>query len=215
MKKDKKVKDTKKPLTRNEVRRIRYQIYRDAGYSVEEASRLRSRSLDVSTVRLTKTGSIDKRTRVYKSMVSERYTEKRFDKYKENIKYTSTDDKTFLNKDINDTTLSDWGYLTYHKEDEIYDSKRAKYRDDTARMVKYISKDMKVNNKQAQYMLYYMLSNDLTYFEAKEQMYVDPLFEIYRTTRSVKKYRKTKNLDRKLSKIPEIRPINLNKMRGK
>ncbi len=71
----------------------------------------------------------------------------------------------------NDTVLSRWGMYSQDK----------RYRDETARIVKMIMDDMRINSKQAYYMLYYMVSNNITDYErAKEDMYVDENFEIYR-----------------------------------
>jgi hypothetical protein len=70
----------------------------------------------------------------------------------------------------NDTVLSRWGM---YSEDE-------RYRDETARIAKMIEKDMDINTKQAYYMLYYMVTNNIEDYErAKEDMYVDENFEIY------------------------------------
>ena len=77
----------------------------------------------------------------------------------------------------NDTVLSRWGMYT---QDE-------RYREDTARMVKKIQEDMKINNDQAYYMLYYMVSNNISYDRAKEDMKVDERFEMYRSTRRRRK----------------------------
>ncbi|HEY8362386.1 MAG TPA: LacI family DNA-binding transcriptional regulator [Tissierellaceae bacterium] len=71
----------------------------------------------------------------------------------------------------NDTVLSRWGMYSWDE----------RYRDETARIAKLIEKDMNINTKQAYYMLYYMVSNNITDYErAKEDMYVDENFEIYR-----------------------------------
>lgn len=71
----------------------------------------------------------------------------------------------------NDTVLSRWGMY----------SQDPRYRDETARIVKMIEDDMHINSKQAYYMLYYMVSNNIQDYErAKEDMYVDENFEIYK-----------------------------------
>lgn len=71
----------------------------------------------------------------------------------------------------NDTVLSRWGMYTQDK----------RYKDYTASIVNMIKKDMHINTDQAYYMLYYMVSNNITDYErAKEDMYVDENFEIYR-----------------------------------
>jgi len=71
----------------------------------------------------------------------------------------------------NDTVLSRWGMYSQDK----------RYRDETARIAKLIEKDMNINTKQAYYMLYYMVTNNIEDYErAKEDMYIDENFEIYR-----------------------------------
>jgi len=71
----------------------------------------------------------------------------------------------------NDTVLSRWGMYTHDK----------RYKDYTASIVNMIKQDMHINTDQAYYMLYYMVSNNITDYErAKKDMYVDENFEIYR-----------------------------------
>lgn len=71
----------------------------------------------------------------------------------------------------NDTVLSRWGMYTHDK----------RYKDYTASIVNMIKQDMNINTDQAYYMLYYMVSNNITdYEQAKRDMYVDENFEIYR-----------------------------------
>lgn len=82
--------------------------------------------------------------------------------------------KNKMDKLPNDTVLSRWGMYTHDK----------RYKDETAKIVKMIMDDMKINSDQAYYMLYYMVSNNITDYErAKADMYVDENFEIYRTKR--------------------------------
>ena len=70
----------------------------------------------------------------------------------------------------NDTVLSRWGMYTHDK----------RYKDYTASIVNMIKQDMRINTDQAYYMLYYMVSNNITDYErAKEDMYIDENFEIY------------------------------------
>ena len=78
--------------------------------------------------------------------------------------------KNKMDRVPNDTVLSRWGMYTQDK----------RYRDYTANIVNMIKQDMNINTDQAYYMLYYMVSNNITDYErAKEDMYVDENFEIY------------------------------------
>ena len=82
--------------------------------------------------------------------------------------------KNFMATKPNDTVLRRWGMYTHDK----------RYKDYTASIVKMIMDDMKINEDQAYYMLYYMVSNDLDDYElAKRDMMVDKNFEIYKTKR--------------------------------
>ncbi len=82
--------------------------------------------------------------------------------------------KNKMDKLPNDTVYTRWGMYCHDK----------RYKDETAKIVKMIMDDMKINLDQAYYMLYYMVSNNITDYErAKADMYVDENFEIYRTKR--------------------------------
>ena len=76
-----------------------------------------------------------------------------------------------MNRLPNDTVLTRWGMYCHDK----------RYKDYTASIVKMIMDDMGINSDQAYYMLYYMVSNNITDYErAKRDMAVDENFEMYR-----------------------------------
>lgn len=76
-----------------------------------------------------------------------------------------------MNRLPNDTVYTRWGMYCHDK----------RYKDYTASIVKMIMDDMQINSDQAYYMLYYMVSNNITDYErAKADMYVDENFEIYK-----------------------------------
>jgi hypothetical protein len=80
------------------------------------------------------------------------------------------DYKEKMDSVVNDTVLSRWGMYT---QDE-------RYKNDTMKMINQIKNDMKINDKQAAYMLYYLVSNNITdYDRAKEDMKIDKNFEMY------------------------------------
>ena len=82
--------------------------------------------------------------------------------------------KNYMATKPNDTVLTRWGMYTHDK----------RYKDYTASIVKMIKDDMKINDDQAYYMLYYMVSNNIDEYErAKRDMMVDKNFEIYKTKR--------------------------------
>jgi len=79
--------------------------------------------------------------------------------------------KNYMSTKPNDTVYSRWGMYTQDN----------RYKDYTASIVNMIKQDMHINTDQAYYMLYYMVSNNITDYErAKKDMYVDENFEIYR-----------------------------------
>ena len=95
-------------------------------------------------------------------------------KPKVNIDKKIVDYKNYMAKIPNDTVLTRWGMYTHDK----------RYKDYTASIVKMIKDDMKINDDQAYYMLYYMVSNNIDdYDRAKRDMMVDKNFEIYKTKR--------------------------------
>ena len=82
--------------------------------------------------------------------------------------------KNYMATKPNDTVHRRWGMYTHDE----------RYRDYTASIVKMIMKDMQINEDQAYYMLYYMVSNNIDDYElAKRDMMVDEKFEIYRRKR--------------------------------
>ena len=79
--------------------------------------------------------------------------------------------KNYMAEKPNDTVLTRWGMYTHDP----------RYKDYTASIVKMIKDDMQINDDQAHYMLYYMVSNDLDDYDlAKDDMMVDEKFEFYK-----------------------------------
>ena len=79
--------------------------------------------------------------------------------------------KNYMATKPNDTVLRRWGMYTHDE----------RYKDYTASIVKMIMDDMKINDDQAYYMLFYMVSNDLDDYDiAKDDMMVDEKFEFYK-----------------------------------
>ncbi|HNV62175.1 MAG TPA: hypothetical protein PKN54_04420 [Candidatus Cloacimonas acidaminovorans] len=188
----------------NEIQRIRYKLYREAGYSVAEARKLRKQSLDVSVIKTKKVDGREvlvKNKDFYKTILpiktAKRVSikierekkreekriakiEKRYNTWKRQVAKVSED---------NNTVLSDWGYMTRAiiprvetinvKFDEDY-NRGMYYKEKTARLAKYIQKDMKLSNEDhAYYVLWYMRTYDISYAQAKEDFAIDPNFEMY------------------------------------
>jgi len=89
---------------------------------------------------------------------------------RDNINSKILEYKNYMSTKPNNTVYSRWGMYTQDK----------RYKDYTASIVNEIMMDMDINEDQAYYMLYYVISNDIDYERAKRDMMVDPKFEIYR-----------------------------------
>lgn len=134
-------------------------IAKKAGVSVSTVSR---------TLNKPETVSQSTRLRVLKA-INELDYKPRVNLNKKILEY-----KNYMAEKPNDTVLRRWGMYTHDE----------RYKDYTASIVKMIMDDMKINEDQAYYMLYYMVSNDLDDYElAKRDMMVDKNFEIYKTKR--------------------------------
>jgi len=95
-------------------------------------------------------------------------------KPKVNIDKKILEYKNYMATKPNDTVLKRWGMYTHDK----------RYKDYTASIVKMIMDDMQINEDQAYYMLYYIVSNNIDDYErAKRDMMVDEKFEIYKRKR--------------------------------
>ena len=162
----------------NEVRRIRYRLYRDLGYTPSEAQAMRGRSVDISHIRVdSKTGKI-KKGKVYKEKLKT-VDVVNYEKEYRNLINTKPSGRV----DDSESVYQGWGYRTQDR----------RVRDHTAKYVKKIQNDMGINNDQAYFMLYYMTENNISYERAKADMMVNKEFELYAKARGqVKNRRKRK-----------------------
>ena len=162
MRKTKKQKPIKR--SRNEVAKIRYQMLREAGYTVDEARKLRYQKLDVSDVKI-KDKKIVK-NRKYQQILKTLKVENKYSNYNQE-----------MIKVKNDTVYSRWGMLTQDK----------RYKNKTAEVVQFIKKDMKIKDDQAYYVMWFMHTNNLSYRQTKEQLMTDSNFEKYRKIKGKRK----------------------------
>ena len=131
-------------------------IAEKAGVSVSTVSRTLNKPEKVSQ---------STRLRVLKIIIELDY------KPRVNINKKILEYKNYMATKPNDTVLRRWGMYTHDK----------RYKDYTASIVKMIMDDMKINEDQAYYMLFYMVSNDLDDYDlAKDDMMVDEKFEYYK-----------------------------------
>ena len=142
---------------RNETYKKRYHVLREMGYSAKDASRLRSRALDVDSIKLDDDGNVIKKNN-----------------FKRTVRTHTVE--TYINDmstKKNDTVNTRWGMYTHDK----------RYKDDTAKTVRIIQRDLRINNKQAYYFLYIMTTNGLTYEQTKQQLMSNQQFEMYRRSK--------------------------------
>ena len=143
---------------RNEILRIRYQLYRDMGYSSKVASKLRGKSLDVTPLKTSKkTGKVIK-GKAYKNIRSTLIGPKDVNRFVDNARTIK-----------NDTTYSRWGMLTQDP----------RYRDNTAKQVKALQYEHNLTTNQSYYFLHYMTVNNVSYKLAKKELLSSKEFEIY------------------------------------
>ena len=163
-----------KKLTQAEIYKLRYHIYRKAGYSPTEARKMRSRKLDVEGLEL-ENGKVPFESKSFKKIV-------------DNVDYSKNIDnfRDYYNKNVvgdnNDTTYSPWGAITHDK----------RYKDKTARVVKKLQERHNLSINQGYYMLYMMTTHNMSYQTAVSELLSNEQFEMYRKSKSLKTNRKRK-----------------------
>ncbi len=137
----------------NEIRRIRYAIFRAAGYTPQEASRLRSRAIDVRDI------SLDENGKVKKGLNFKRKTQE-----------VEVDLGVNYFKGLeNDTVYSQFGMITQDK----------RYKDRTMQVVRAIQHDTGANEKQSFYLLWFMIESGMSYKAAKRELLSSKQWELY------------------------------------
>ena len=154
---------TSKP-SRNEIYKIRYNLYREAGYSPSEARRLRGRALDIGNLRLNRDGSVPKDSEVFQDISKNLNVGKSANEHKEYL-YTLPFHETLY--EVKDG--KSWGMYTHDD----------RYKDDTMRIVKQIQNNLNISNDQAFYFFYIMVQYNKTYDEVKRELLSSKEFEMY------------------------------------
>ncbi len=148
--------------SKNEIRRIRYALLREAGYSPKEASRLRSRAIDVRNIQLDKNGKIKKGLN-----------------YKRKTREVGVDlGVNYFRGLENNTVYSQFGMITQDK----------RYKDRTMKVVHAIQLDTGANEKQSFYLLWFMFESGMSYEEAKRELLSSKKWEIYATKQGSVKF---------------------------
>ncbi len=148
--------------SKNEIRRIRYALLREAGYSPKEASRLRSKPIDVRNIQLDKNGKIKKGLNYKRKSIS-----------------IGVDlDVNYFKGLENNTVYSQFGMITQDK----------RYKDKTMKVVQAIQRDTGANEKQSFYLLWFMFESGMSYEEAKRELLSSKKWEIYATKQGSVKF---------------------------
>ena len=163
-----------KKLSQAEIYKIRYHIYRKAGYSAAEARKLRSRKLDIEGLSL-ENGEVPSKNKTFKKLVENIDYNKKIDNFRDYY-YKNVDG------DKNDTVYSSWGAITHDK----------RYKDKTARVVKKLQERHNLSINQGYYMLYMMTTHNMSYQTAVSELLSNEQFEMYRKSKSLKTNRKRK-----------------------
>lgn len=145
----------KKKLTRNERAKIRYQLYRDAGYSVQEARVLRHYAyIDISGIK------IDRNTR--KVIKKRNY---------QNVKGAVVIDNTMtrMRRIENTSVFTQHGFLLSNSET------KGEYNE----VVRKIKMRDKMTTNQAYYFAHYMLSSGYSYEFTRRELLSSQEFEKY------------------------------------
>jgi len=162
-----------KKLTRAEIYKIRYHIYRQAGYSAAEARKLRSRKLDIGDLRL-KNGHVPFESETFKRLV---YNITDFSKKIDDFRQFYIDN---VDGDNNDTTYTPWGAITHDD----------RYKDRTAKLVKELQDRHNLSVNQGYYMLYKMTTHGMSYKTAVSELLSSEEFETYKQSKTLRPNRK-------------------------
>lgn len=153
-----------------DVKKIRYHLYRQAGYNSRDANRLSNRKLDIGKLKLDKDGNVPKNSHEFKRIAQQLK--------RGNIRNVRVDKEVrnyliWAYQQENDTIHTDWGMLV----------KEHPYKERTAKMVKMLEKEHNLNNDQAYYFLYYMYQHRIDYETTKTELLSSREFEMYVQTK--------------------------------
>lgn len=144
-----------KKLTRNDKAKIRYQLYRDSGYSVEQARRLRYGGIDPKGIILEPTTRKTIKRGKYKTV-------------KRTLDVTPTVNK--LRKVKNDSVLTQHGFLLHSP----------KYKGEYNEAVRIVKRRDNMSNDQAYYFIYFMLQSGYSYEHTRRELLSSAEFEKYK-----------------------------------
>lgn len=145
-----------------ENRKKRYYVYRRLGYDSRTAKALSYRSLDVSSLEISKRTGKLKQNRTTKEFINVKMDEYKRAKAIDN-------NRRKVSKIENDTNYTLHGLLTQDK----------RYKGETGRAITIIKNENRLSRNQAFYFYYYMIRYNLSYAETKKQLLSNREFEEY------------------------------------
>lgn len=155
---------------RNREAKIRYNLLRDAGYSVAEAKSLRytKTTFDVTGIRVKKSGRVEK-GKNYQSV-------KRIVTFNDRI--------NVLRCLENPSAFTKHGFLTNRPKDPKLDTREYKQaRDEYYEMAMAVKKRDNLSNDQAWYFMNFMIQNNYTYEQTRKELLGNEDFERYRQSK--------------------------------
>lgn len=168
---------------RNHQAKIRYNLYRDAGYSIKDAQRMRyirntdnPEYLDIKSIKVdSKTNKVIKKD-VYKTTLNTLHFDERMDVIRMAYK-------------TNDTTFTYHGYLTTKPKRKDDNAEWKFLRNEYYELVKTIKKYDNLTTDQAFFMAHYILMNKIDYKTARKELLSDEDFQKYVQGKSRKRIR--------------------------
>jgi hypothetical protein len=153
---------------RNERIKKRYQVYRRLGYNSSTSRALSQRSLDVSTLEISKkTGKLKANTKT-KQYIETDMREWRHVKVIDRYKTKITDNKDYDDIETG-SNYSPYGMIVHDK----------RYKGETGRIISIIKNDNNLTSDQAYYFFYTMTYNNWSYNQTKKQLLTSQEFEVY------------------------------------
>jgi len=159
-------------MSRNEVLKKRYQVYRRLGYDSNTSRALSQRSLDVSKLEISeKTGKLKANSNTKKYFETDMREWKQtqaINKYGGKYRLDPEQPELFVQRK-NDTNYTAFGTITHDK----------RYRGENGKIVSIIKHENNLSTNQAYYFLYTMLQSGMTYKQTQKQLLSNKEFEQY------------------------------------
>lgn len=145
---------------KNTKAKIRYQLLRDNGYSVEEAKKYRYRAdIDITGIKVDKTGNVVKKTN-----------------YKKISRTVRVDETVNRLREVpNPTVFTQHGFLAHSNI-----KSNRQYKNEYAKTVNAIKRRDRLSNDQAWYFAHFMMQSGYSYEKTRKELLTKEDFEKYR-----------------------------------